>query len=76
MYVWHWECVYLQPFKLHKLAGGPSTEVQLTKDDAVFMLNQMQTIRRLETAAGNLYKAKHVRGFCHLYSGQVSFIHP
>lgn len=34
------------------------------------MYTQMQTIRRLETAAGNLYKEKIVRGFCHLYSGQ------
>jgi len=30
----------------------------------------MQTIRRLETAANQLYKEKLVRGFCHLYSGQ------
>ncbi|KAL1139733.1 hypothetical protein AAG570_006711 [Ranatra chinensis] len=30
----------------------------------------MQIIRRLETAAGNLFKLKKNRGFCHLYSGQ------
>ncbi|RZF44078.1 hypothetical protein LSTR_LSTR013411 [Laodelphax striatellus] len=34
------------------------------------MLRQLLLIRRLETSAGNLYKEKVVRGFCHLSSGQ------
>lgn len=63
-----------QPYKLHKLENGPSTSVTLSSEDAVKYYRQMQTIRRIETAAGNLYKEKIVRGFCHLYSGQVNLI--
>ncbi|KAL1459466.1 hypothetical protein WDU94_011447 [Cyamophila willieti] len=59
-----------KPFKLHKLNEGPSNKVKVTKDDALLYYRQMQTIRRLETSAGNLYKEKIIRGFCHLYSGQ------
>jgi len=59
-----------KPYKLHKLDSGPSTTVTCNKDDALEMYRQMQSIRRLETAASNLYKEKAVRGFCHLYSGQ------
>uniref|UniRef100_A0ABM0MX40 Probable pyruvate dehydrogenase E1 component subunit alpha, mitochondrial-like n=1 Tax=Saccoglossus kowalevskii TaxID=10224 RepID=A0ABM0MX40_SACKO len=57
-------------YKLHKLDEGPSTEVTVTREDALTYYRQMQTIRRMEAAAGNLYKAKVIRGFCHLYSGQ------
>ncbi|XP_049957409.1 pyruvate dehydrogenase E1 component subunit alpha, mitochondrial-like [Schistocerca serialis cubense] len=57
-------------FRLHRLDQGPSTSVKLTREDALQYFEQMQTIRRLETAAGNLYKEKIIRGFCHLYSGQ------
>ncbi|XP_072022672.1 LOW QUALITY PROTEIN: probable pyruvate dehydrogenase E1 component subunit alpha, mitochondrial [Amphiura filiformis] len=57
-------------YKLHKLDSGPSTEVSVTKEDAMTYYRQMQVIRRMETAAGNLYKSKEIRGFCHLYSGQ------
>jgi pyruvate dehydrogenase E1 component alpha subunit len=59
-----------KPYKLHNLDQGPSTSVSVNKEDALKMYRQMQTIRRMETSAGNLYKEKAVRGFCHLYSGQ------
>ncbi|KAI3422237.1 hypothetical protein GPALN_012767 [Globodera pallida] len=59
-----------RPYKLFKLDSGPSTEVQLTRDEALDYYRKMQTIRRMETSANNLYKEKRIRGFCHLYSGQ------
>lgn len=55
---------------MHNLDCGPSTDVSLTREDALKYYEQMFVIRRLETAAGSLYKDKIIRGFCHLYSGQ------
>jgi len=57
-------------FDLHKLTAGPPMDVSCTKDDALDYYEKMQSVRRLETIAGNLYKDKQIRGFCHLYSGQ------
>ncbi|KAF8875605.1 mitochondrial pyruvate dehydrogenase E1 component beta subunit [Gymnopilus junonius] len=48
----------------------PDLEVQITKDELLEMYKQMQTVRRMEMAADALYKAKLVRGFCHLAIGQ------
>lgn len=59
-----------KPYRLHKLDTSPSTTVTVNRDDALKYYTQMHTIRRMETAAGNLYKDKIIRGFCHLYSGQ------
>lgn len=59
-----------QPFKLHKLDQGPATSQTVTREQALHYYTDMQTIRRMETTAANLYKSKTIRGFCHLYSGQ------
>jgi pyruvate dehydrogenase E1 component alpha subunit len=55
---------------LHRLSDGPKTHVSLNKEDALTFYKQMLAIRRLEAAAGAMYKEKAIRGFCHLYSGQ------
>ena len=47
-----------RPYKLHKLEGAPSASSSCTRDEALVYYRQLQMIRRLETAAGNLYKEK------------------
>jgi len=68
-----------QPFtvKLHEdsfrsyRCDVPELEVEVTKDQLLTMYKQMQLMRRMEMAADALYKAKLIRGFCHLAIGQV-----
>merc|ERR1711970_443844 len=60
-----------KPCDLHKFESGPpSTNIELTKEDGLNYYKTMQTIRRMELKADQLYKQKVIRGFCHLYDGQ------
>ncbi|RZC36669.1 E1 dh and/or TPP enzyme C domain containing protein [Asbolus verrucosus] len=59
-----------KPYRLHRLDKGPEPETTLTKSDALKYFELMSTVRKLEANINILYKAKIIRGFCHLYSGQ------
>ncbi|KAJ1981171.1 alpha subunit of pyruvate dehydrogenase [Dimargaris verticillata] len=48
----------------------PSLEVQLSRKQLLSIYEQMTEVRRLEMSADGLYKAKMIRGFCHLCTGQ------
>ena len=62
--------VYLGLYILFKFSPGPESTTTLTRSDAMDYYRQMVAVRRMETAAANLYKEKAIRGFCHLCSGQ------
>ncbi|KZT27287.1 mitochondrial pyruvate dehydrogenase E1 component beta subunit [Neolentinus lepideus HHB14362 ss-1] len=57
-------------FHTYKLDAPPNLEVEVTRDMLITMYKQMSTMRRMEMAADALYKAKMIRGFCHLAIGQ------
>ncbi|RKP10535.1 dehydrogenase E1 component-domain-containing protein [Thamnocephalis sphaerospora] len=48
----------------------PSLDVAISKEELMDTYRQMVVVRRMEMAADGLYKAKMIRGFCHLCTGQ------
>lgn len=67
-----------QTFKIELLEGSfatynldaPESTVELSKETLLDMYKEMNIIRRMEMSADALYKAKKIRGFCHLSTGQ------
>ncbi|KAI8916224.1 dehydrogenase E1 component-domain-containing protein [Gorgonomyces haynaldii] len=56
-------------FETHNCPAPPS-ESTATKQELLDLYKVMVEIRRLETACDQAYKAKLIRGFCHLSTGQ------
>uniref|UniRef100_A0A1J3C7I8 Pyruvate dehydrogenase E1 component subunit alpha n=1 Tax=Noccaea caerulescens TaxID=107243 RepID=A0A1J3C7I8_NOCCA len=57
------------PFTGH-LCDPPSRSVESSTQELLTFFRTMALMRRMEIAADSLYKAKLIRGFCHLYDGQ------
>ncbi|MED6155645.1 Pyruvate dehydrogenase E1 component subunit alpha-2, mitochondrial [Stylosanthes scabra] len=57
------------PFTAHN-CEPPSRSVTTSAAELQSFFRDMALMRRMEIAADSLYKAKLIRGFCHLYDGQ------
>jgi pyruvate dehydrogenase E1 component alpha subunit len=57
-------------FETHNLDTAPSQKVEISKTELLDMFKLMYTMRRMEITHDNEYKARNIRGFCHLYDGQ------
>ena len=55
----------MREYATHRI-DAPSTSVKTNKDQLLKFFTAMYRMRRMEIAADMMYKAKYIRGFCHL----------
>ncbi|KAG2490824.1 hypothetical protein HYH03_010745 [Edaphochlamys debaryana] len=65
--------VEVMPYKMHRL-DAPSNVVETSVEELKTFYHTMYRMRRMEIAADMMYKAKFIRGFCHLYDGQEAVL--
>lgn len=59
-------------FKIYKVDHKPNLDMEIEHSELLDIFTKMTTMRKMELAADGLYKAKKIRGFCHLCTGQVT----
>ena len=57
-------------FQTYNLDSAPNNEITMSKEELISHFKLMHTMRRMEITCDNEYKARNIRGFCHLYDGQ------
>jgi pyruvate dehydrogenase E1 component subunit alpha len=65
---------FKNPFKTYLLEEGPANSGTVTKDELLSYFKTLTKFRRVEIVADTLYKARLIRGFCHLYDGQEAIV--
>ena len=55
---------------MYHLESSPVSSTECSKSDLLAYFEQMYEMRRMEITCDNEYKARNIRGFCHLYDGQ------